>query len=374
MGFQALHGGPRHRDHQDVRVRREQGVIPPDGFRKSVLLVNEQFPGPLVKADWGYWAEVTVNYLLLADDPGYPAEGDRHPLARCPIAPGGGFTCPFRAEIYGTSWYHSHYSAQHSGGLFEPMVVHGPNNVDYGVDIGSTVDYSTVAEEVMPPGFQGRTYSDNNPINGRMNFNCAKAAAARTAEVGNNGNTATTNNSTTTTTRPDNAGLSKFRFQSGKRHRLRFINSGSEGVQRVSLDGHAMTVMAQDFVKVELYETHVVKLGPLALAAVYYDDADDTDALPTTPPDARARSEYVDAGGGAGELHPRGGSDSIAALADNPPRRNVRNVQPFGHFVVQMDVSNLDLWPFRCFIAWHASAGFFSQMLLLPDEVTAASS
>ena len=58
-----------------------------------------------------------------------------------------------------------------------------------------------------------------------------------------------------------------------------------------------------------------------------------------------------------------------AALADNPPRRDVQNVEPLGHIVVQMDVENPGIWPFHCHIAWHASAGFFSQMLFLPDDI-----
>ena len=35
----------------------------------------------------------------------------------------------------------------------------------------------------------------------------------------------------------------------------------------------------------------------------------------------------------------------------------------------QIGVRHLSHVPFHCHIAWHASAGFFSQMLFLPDEV-----
>lgn len=31
---------------------------------------------------------------------------------QCPIAPGTSFTYMFRADLYGTSWWHSHYSKQ----------------------------------------------------------------------------------------------------------------------------------------------------------------------------------------------------------------------------------------------------------------------
>lgn len=57
-------------------------------------------------------------------------------LSQCPIAPGKSFTYKFRADLYGTSWYHSHYSAQYSGGLYGPMVIYGPRNVDYDIDVG----------------------------------------------------------------------------------------------------------------------------------------------------------------------------------------------------------------------------------------------
>ena len=60
---------------------------------------------------------------------------------------------------------------------------------------------------------------------------------------------------------------------------------------------------------------------------------------------------------------------TIQELADNPPRRDVQNVEPLGHIVVQMDVVNAGIWIFHCHIAWHASSGFLSQLLFLPDEV-----
>lgn len=64
-------------------------------------------------------------------------------------------------------------------------------------------------------------------------------------------------------------------------------------------------------------------------------------------------------------------AQQIAAFADNPPRRDVQNVEPGGHIVVQMDVENPGIWPFHCHIVWHASAGFFSQLLFLPDDIMA---
>lgn len=37
----------------DFTVRR--GKASPDGYEKDVMLINDQFPGPLIEANWGDW-------------------------------------------------------------------------------------------------------------------------------------------------------------------------------------------------------------------------------------------------------------------------------------------------------------------------------
>lgn len=55
-------------------------------------------------------------------------------ITQCPIVPEASFTYTFLADQYGTSWYHSHFSAQYADGIFGPMIIHGPPTVPY--DIG----------------------------------------------------------------------------------------------------------------------------------------------------------------------------------------------------------------------------------------------
>ena len=134
--------------------------------------------------------------------------------------------------------------------------------------------------------------SDTNLINGKMNYDCSLAKGFKCTP---------------------NAGVSKFKFTSGKKHRLRLINGGAEGLQKFTIDNHTMTVIANDFVPVKPYKVDVVTLGvgqrtdiivegtgrPIdafwmrsdisqqcshtnqshALAAIYYEDAD-TNATP----------------------------------------------------------------------------------------------
>lgn len=290
----------------DFTIKR--GTVAPDGYELDAILINGAFPGPTIEANWGDTIQVTVHNEV--EDEGValhwhgflqkdtPWEDGVPGITQCPIAPGKSFTYQFLAEMYGTSWYHSHYSAQYAAGLLGPMVIHGPRDKrDYDVDVGPIMlgdwyhrPYFDLVEDVMNPNI-GIVISDNNLINGKNNFNCSTLPASDT------------------TTCNSQAGLSKFKFKRGKVHRLRLINSGAEALQRFSIDGHTMTVIANDFVQVEPYDTKVVTLGigqrtdvlvkangkldsywmranisvpcslarsPNALAAIYYDKADQT--------------------------------------------------------------------------------------------------
>lgn len=286
-----------------------RGFLAPDGVNKSVLLVNGQFPAPTIEANWGDTLNINVHNQITGPEEGTALHWhgilqratpwfDGVPaVQQCPIPPGKSLTYRFKADLYGSTWYHSHYSAQYAGGLVGPLVVHGPKNVAYDKDLGPVLltdwnhdDYFTLVEQTMKPGGFPPP-SDNNLINGKMNYDCTLIPAGGPACT-------------------PNAGISKFKFTKGKKHRLRLINASAEAIQRFTIDNHTMTVMANDFVPVKPYDTNVVTLGvgqrtdviveatlaadaavfmrstisgncsatkqPLALAAIYYDQADTT--------------------------------------------------------------------------------------------------
>ena len=79
--------------------------------------------------------------------------------------------------------------------------------------------------------------SDNNLINGRNPYDCSKRAPGDTTPCVNN------------------TPHSIFKLTAGKKHRLRLINAGAESVTKFSLDGHNMTVIANDFVPIQPYDT-----------------------------------------------------------------------------------------------------------------------
>jgi FtsP/CotA-like multicopper oxidase with cupredoxin domain len=189
------------------------------------------------------------------------------------------------------------------------MLIHGPKHADYDVDVGPVIlsdwyhdDYYTIVQGTMHSTTGLPPPSNNNLINGKMNYPCANTTAPCVP----------------------NAGLSKFFFKKGKKYLLRLINTSADGMQKFSIDGHKLTVTTQDFTPIVPFTTNVVTLGiaqradviveavgdsntaywmrsqlgtpgptccslpdgvsPNALAVVYYENAGDT-AVPTTTTD-----------------------------------------------------------------------------------------
>ena len=291
--------------YYDFTVSR--GLIAPDGVNRSSLLVNNQFPGPMIEANWGDYIQVTVHNKIDGPSEGTSLHWHGIPqkdtpwydgtvaISQCPIAPGSSFTYKFQASLYGTSWWHSHLSAQYTDGLYGPMVVYGPSDEDYDFDLGPVLihdyyhpDYTKLIENVVGNDTLTAIFapSDNTLIHGPT-YQCALGSTGCAS----------------------NPGLQKFSFTAGKKHRLRLINPSSSGSPILfSIDNHTMTIIANDFTPVVPYDTNVVRIGagqrtdvvvtatgksgdaywmrirqpdlcnlvlqPFGLAALYYDGAD----------------------------------------------------------------------------------------------------
>ena len=112
-----------------------RGNYSPDGYVKSGLLINGQFPGPAIEADWGDQIEVTVYNGITGPEEGTgmhwhgilqtgtPFMDGVPSVSQCALAPGKSYTYTFTADSYGASFYHSHYSAQYTDGAFGPIVI-----------------------------------------------------------------------------------------------------------------------------------------------------------------------------------------------------------------------------------------------------------
>ncbi|RWA09245.1 hypothetical protein EKO27_g5871 [Xylaria grammica] len=261
------HGDTVNQDPPETGVTRKydfvvtRAQLAPDGYLRDMIVVNGQFPGPLIEANWGDWVEVTVTSNITGPDEGTTIHWhgllqkqtpffDGVPgISQCPVAPGESFTYRFRADHVGTSFYHSHYSAQINAGVVGPIVFHGPKSQRWEYDVGPVLvtdwfhkEYFQIVQGVVGSGADRKpAFSDNNLINGKMNVDCSLKEDDRPCI--------------------SNAGISKFQLKPGKDNLLRIINGGSSGLQYFSVDEHDMTVISMDFVPIKPYRTNVITLG-----------------------------------------------------------------------------------------------------------------
>ncbi|KAF2492158.1 hypothetical protein BU16DRAFT_105279 [Lophium mytilinum] len=217
----------------------------PDGFGRPMMLINNQYPGPVITADWGDTLSITVINQLENNGTSIHWHGLRqlhsnqmdgtNGLTECPIAPGQTKTYTFQATQYGTSWYHSHYSVQYAEGIVGTIQINGPATANYDIDLGPlpiTDWFHTPAFTVNAAALHagGPPTSDNILVNGSMTSSSGGAYAKTT-------------------------------LTPGKKHLLRIVNTGINQFLHVSLDSHPFTVIAADFVPIVPYTTTSIVLG-----------------------------------------------------------------------------------------------------------------
>ncbi|KAF3015102.1 Laccase-1 [Neopestalotiopsis sp. 37M] len=225
--------------HYDWEVTEVENWVGPDGVTKGyVQLVNGQYPGPTLFAEWGDTISVTITNSLPVNGTSFHWHGIRqfhsnvhdgaNGVTECPIPPKASKTYTFKAEQYGTSWYHSHHSAQYANGVWGPIQIEGPASSNYDIDLGvfpiSDYYYDNADDLVIStatvPG--GPPLSDNVLFNG-TNINPADPSQGEYAVV---------------------------TLSPGKLHRLRIINPSAENNYQVSLVGHNFTIIETDFVPI----------------------------------------------------------------------------------------------------------------------------
>jgi FtsP/CotA-like multicopper oxidase with cupredoxin domain len=230
----------------------EDLTLSPDGFSRPVMAVNGTIPGPTIFADWGDWVTIHVRNSLHTSKNGTSIHwhGIRQnytngndgvvSITQCPTAPGSVITYKWRAEQYGSSWYHSHIGLQAWEGVFGGIVINGPATADYDVDAGSlfltdwshqTVDelYS-VAQSVGPP------VMDSGLINGTNVY----GNGTGTGETGKRFN---------------------MKVEQGRSYRLRIVNSAVDTHWKFMVDNHTLTVIAMDFVPIKPFQADYINVG-----------------------------------------------------------------------------------------------------------------
>jgi FtsP/CotA-like multicopper oxidase with cupredoxin domain len=218
----------------------------PDGFEKLGFLINGQYPGPTLEADWGDTIIVNVKNSLQHNGTSMHWHGVRmlnscqydgvNGVTECPIPPGGTVQYRFRCTQHGTSWYHSHFSAQYGEGVVGALLIHGPASQNYDHDLGPMTLTDWFHETIFALNIRAIHSTKGPPVADTGLINCTmKGAFGGRYHV--------------TTLKKD------------KKHRLRLINTGIDNNFHVSIDSHNFTVITSDFVPVKPYTTSSISIN-----------------------------------------------------------------------------------------------------------------
>lgn len=220
------------------------------GVNRTVLTINDQFPGPLIRLNRGDTLLVNVTNRLpnattihwhgMFQNGTNWMDGTTG-ITQCPIPPGQNFLYNFTVQNqFGTYWYHAHAQVQSSDGIVGPLIVHAPEEVQmqqmYDFDqIVLLQDWYHDMSSSLLPGYLASGNENNEPvpdnglIQGTNHFNCSS--------YGDGGDGYTCY---------DNSTMAVFSVERDKRYRLRFINTGAIAPFQVSVDNHTLQIIEAD--------------------------------------------------------------------------------------------------------------------------------
>ncbi|KAJ6485209.1 Cu-oxidase-domain-containing protein [Mycena vulgaris] len=225
-----------------VTMNVGNAVLAPDGFSRSTVVVNGQYPGPPILINKGDSLAVTVNNRLtdptmrrstsldldglFVSTPELYDEGSSF-VTQCPVAPGASYTYengPITQA--GTFWYHSQLSIQYIDGFRGPLIVYDPADPLkslYDVDDVNTIIqlgdwwHNTTLSPTMLPQYEATgiiPVSDSSTFNGVARFNGGPAVPWAVVNV-----------------------------VKGKRYRLRLINESARNVVTFNVEGHSLKII-----------------------------------------------------------------------------------------------------------------------------------
>ncbi|KAJ3573559.1 hypothetical protein NPX13_g4657 [Xylaria arbuscula] len=209
----------------------------PDGIHRPMMLINDQFPGPLIEINEGdvvivkllnkasnatalHWHGIFQNGTNWMDG----AAG----VTQCPIVPGQSYKYEFNVTGQsGTYFYHGHQGVQALDGLVGPMVVHSQREAakPYTTDrVILLQDWwydpaSSHMRDVLSPGVEDAPIPNTALMNGINQAVCLDHPDRKCDKIGA-------------------ASLPHLDMAPGERHRLRFINAGGFAWFQVAVDGH----------------------------------------------------------------------------------------------------------------------------------------
>ena len=236
----------------------------PDGVYRPLMLINGQFPGPLIECNEGDTIVVNVdNQAVNATSihwHGLYQNGTNWMdgtvgITQCPIASKSQFTYEFKVDDQsGTYWYHAHHGVQAIEGLLGPFVIHGRDERDkqkiqYDTDrVVMVQDYyydlssKLLMEYLAPDRENAEPVPDSALINGMNVRDCSSLPHRRCDN--------------------SSASLPVFNLESMKNHRLRIINVGAFAEFQLQIDEHEFAVTEVDGTDIWPAYYHRLKINP----------------------------------------------------------------------------------------------------------------
>jgi FtsP/CotA-like multicopper oxidase with cupredoxin domain len=234
-----------------------KGFRSPDGVRKEVYLINDQFPGPVIEARSGDRIVVNVTNCLRDEGLAIHWHGLRMKGANAmdgavgitqnPLPSGESFLYNFTIgdDEFGTFWYHGHEKTQRDDGLYGGFIIHRPVKAcneaqiyNYEKEILLLIGdwYHRPSTQVLSWYMNSRSFGnepvpDSLLVNGKGDFDCEMAVPARPVEC---------------TPPAQRADIPLLRFKRGTRQRIRVVNTGSLTGFSMAMDAASITPFQVD--------------------------------------------------------------------------------------------------------------------------------
>ncbi|CAD0111338.1 unnamed protein product [Aureobasidium uvarum] len=238
----------------------------PDGVWRPMLLINNQFPGPLIEVNEHDTIRVVVDNQMTNSTAihwhgiyqnGTNSMDGTVGITGCPIAPYQSFTYEFRVTGQsGSYWYHAHQGMQASDGLMGPLIIHSKDGkqlqqIQYASDrIIMLSDHyhdltGVLSRKYLAPDMENaEPVPDGALINGRAIRNCDDLPHRRC------------DNTTS------NVGIPAFDFEPNRHHRLRIMNVGAFAEFQFQIDEHELAVTEVDGTDVQPTNYHRLNINP----------------------------------------------------------------------------------------------------------------
>ncbi|XP_048577660.1 LOW QUALITY PROTEIN: L-ascorbate oxidase [Nematostella vectensis] len=223
-----------------------------DGINRTIITINDQFPGPTIEVTEGAEVVVTVvNHLLkegvtihwhgvhMRSNPWM--DGVAY-ISQCPIQVKQSFQYRFIADPPGTHWYHSHFELQKSDGLYGALIIHRslPRLPYHVITLSDWFPWHSTEIEISNPlRITRKGYGDIFYANEKLSYmfdwtieNHLHYWSGLVNGKGRHGN--------------NTAPLSIFRVKPGSTYQLHVINTGLVYPYRFAIDQHQLTVVESD--------------------------------------------------------------------------------------------------------------------------------